>query len=187
MTASNAYNPRYAGPDAAPVEAPCAWPDCADEGRYRAPKSRDNLREYHLFCLDHVRAYNARWNYFEGMTSAEIDAFRHDDLTGHRPTWRVGVRASPLWARLRSGDAFGLFGAGRHHASTPVNGDDSEERHALETLGLDDPVNLAELKSRFKLLVKRHHPDANAGDRAAGERLRMVIQAYRTLLARLRR
>ena len=31
---------------------------------------------------------------------------------------------------------------------------------------------------RFKELVKRHHPDANGGDRGAEERLGQVIKAY---------
>jgi DnaJ-class molecular chaperone len=37
---------------------------------------------------------------------------------------------------------------------------------------------LNEIKARYKELVKRHHPDANGGDRSAEERLRKVIQAY---------
>ena len=36
-------------------------------------------------------------------------------------------------------------------------------------------------KARYKELVKRHHPDANGGDRASEERFRDVIQAYRML------
>ena len=35
-----------------------------------------------------------------------------------------------------------------------------------------------EIKARYKLLVKRHHPDANGGDRSLEDRLREVIQAY---------
>jgi DnaJ-class molecular chaperone len=38
-----------------------------------------------------------------------------------------------------------------------------------------------EIKARFKLLVKRHHPDANGGDRSAEDRLREIIQAYNYL------
>ena len=36
-------------------------------------------------------------------------------------------------------------------------------------------------KARFKELVKRHHPDANGGDRSSEERLVEVIQAYNYL------
>jgi DnaJ-class molecular chaperone len=38
-----------------------------------------------------------------------------------------------------------------------------------------------EIKARFKLLVKRHHPDANGGDRAMEDKLREIIQAYNYL------
>jgi DnaJ-class molecular chaperone len=45
-------------------------------------------------------------------------------------------------------------------------------------LGLDGTATPAEVKARYKLLVKRHHPDANGGDRSLEERLREIIQAY---------
>jgi DnaJ-class molecular chaperone len=38
-----------------------------------------------------------------------------------------------------------------------------------------------EIKARFKELVKRHHPDANGGDRGAEDKLREIIQAYNYL------
>ena len=37
------------------------------------------------------------------------------------------------------------------------------------------------IKSKFKALVKRHHPDANGGDRGSEARLREIIQAYNYL------
>ena len=52
------------------------------------------------------------------------------------------------------------------------------ERKSLQTLGLDERASPAEVKARYKALVKRHHPDANGGDRSCEERLRQIIQAY---------
>jgi curved DNA-binding protein CbpA len=46
---------------------------------------------------------------------------------------------------------------------------------------LTPPVTLEGLKTRYKELVKRHHPDANGGDKEAEERLKLVNQAYATL------
>ena len=40
------------------------------------------------------------------------------------------------------------------------------ERKALHELGLEEGADKVEIKARFKVLVKRHHPDANGGDRA---------------------
>ena len=55
------------------------------------------------------------------------------------------------------------------------------ERKALEILGLDIGVTKVEVKTRFKELVKRHHPDANGGDKSSEDRLVEIIQAYNYL------
>ncbi len=39
-------------------------------------------------------------------------------------------------------------------------------------------MSLEAVKSRYKELAKRHHPDANGGDRAAEERLKTINLAY---------
>jgi curved DNA-binding protein CbpA len=44
-------------------------------------------------------------------------------------------------------------------------------------------VSFEEVRSRYKALVKQLHPDANGGDRAAEDRLKVVNQAYGTLKA----
>ncbi|MGH6720348.1 MAG: J domain-containing protein [Alphaproteobacteria bacterium] len=186
MKATSAHNPRYTGADTLAPPASCAWPDCGKAGLYRAPRDRDNLRDYVMFCLDHVRDYNARWNFFAGMSPAEIEHFRHADLTGHRPTWPLGQRHAPFPVRLDPDDSLGPFGTAVPRPD-PKPALDPEERRALGVLGLDVPVALEALKARFKQLVKRLHPDANAGDRRSEDRLRLVIQAYRLLAARWRR
>ena len=48
----------------------------------------------------------------------------------------------------------------------------------MEALGLDETAALNDIKARYKELVKRFHPDANGGNRAAEDQLRKVIQAY---------
>ena len=55
------------------------------------------------------------------------------------------------------------------------------QRKALDALGLEADAQRAEIKARFKALVKRHHPDANGGDRSSEDRLREIIQAYNYL------
>ena len=55
------------------------------------------------------------------------------------------------------------------------------ERRALETLDLPESATAAEIKARYKTLVKRLHPDANGGDRSSEDKLRGIIQAYNTL------
>jgi hypothetical protein len=64
------------GPD---HERHCQHPGCLELGAYRAPVARDRLNEYYWFCLEHVRAYNLAWDYFAGMSEAEIEHQRRWD------------------------------------------------------------------------------------------------------------
>ena len=68
-------------------------------------------------------------------------------------------------------------GTGASHAARPQ----SEQDKALSILDLEPEADITEIKTRYKKLVKRLHPDANGGDRAAEERLKAVNQAYATL------
>jgi curved DNA-binding protein CbpA len=171
----------------------CQWDDCEDAGTHRAPVGRMKEGEYFRFCLHHVREYNKGYNYFSGLADTDIARFQKEALTGHRPTWAMGAgsgaRTAPEFAQKRSGragyynrirDPFNFFGAG---GPTPPRERKPKalEAKALETLGLDAKATGAEIKSRYKELVKRHHPDANGGNRGSEDRFRDVIQAYRLL------
>lgn len=168
----------------------CQMKGCKAEGTHRAPKGRHAEGEYFWFCVDHVRDYNKSYNYFSGMNDAAIQAYQKESLIGHRPTWRMGVNAGDSdvkpagrakfgWTK-NPDDPFRFFGEG-FQARRP----EAERRtvhnmqaKSLETLGLDATASPADVKSRYKLLVKRHHPDANGGDRSLEDRLREIIQAY---------
>ena len=49
-------------------------------------------------------------------------------------------------------------------------------------LELTPQATLEEIKSAYRQLVKRYHPDRNPGDRQAAERFIQINQAYETLL-----
>jgi hypothetical protein len=172
----------------------CEWPDCGKPAGHRAPKGRGHEGEYWRYCLDHVRAYNQTYNYFAGMNDADVMAFQKDAVTGHRPTWRMGQNGGRRGAGKASrdqgfsgfewSDPFRLFGnPGEHARPEPDRPVRNAERKALHTLGLETGASRTEIKSRFKELVKRHHPDANGGDRSTEDRLKDVIQAYNYLKA----
>lgn len=181
--------------DACPT---CEWQGCAELGLYPAPKGRGQEREYHRYCLEHVRQYNKSYNYFAGMPDEDVAKHQKDDTIGHRPTWFVGVNS---WARNRAArrgerrngfayrftthDPFGLFGA-RSAAAPNQTGEPARplrraERKCLRQLNLEDTATKADIKARFKELVKRLHPDQNQGDRTSEDKLREVIQAYNYL------
>jgi hypothetical protein len=158
----------------------CAWPGCVEEAQYRAPLGRERLREFQWLCLEHVREFNRGWDYFQGMSMAEIERHRRADVTWHRPTWRYGTGYgfADSWR-----DLFDLLGKGdgrREDRPGPRPLGKAEEM--LDRLGLVDPVTLAELKRRYKRLAKQHHPDLHGGDRAAEERLKLINEAYTYLV-----
>ena len=183
-----------------PVTKParlCEKPGCQGAGEHRAPKSRTALNDYYWFCLEHVREYNLSWDYFRGMSPGEVDAYQRAAVVGLRPTWKLGERSAGPSQQLHEFfrgayvDPSMVFNDGPNTGSTEKAADSrkvSEEKTerkrskmqlaALETLHLDPDATLQDVKTRFKELVKRYHPDANGGDRGAEERLRQVIKAY---------
>ena len=177
----------------------CQWRGCDKPGKYRAPKGRGRDGEFFAFCAEHVRQYNASYNYFDGMTNSEIEDFQRDAFYGHRPTWKLGENAHspnvsakggrgrkpkssepPVAASAQEFHAWRARQA-RKSAKAPVRRLKPLERKAIETLGLSEAPSKDEIKAQYKLLVKKHHPDANSGDRGSEETLREIIQAYNYL------
>ncbi len=174
----------YAPDPAAPIGRCCDVPSCPNEGGYRAPKSRDTLRDYFWFCLDHVRAYNASWDFYRGMTPSQIEAHMRDDTGWQRPTWPLGRLGGGMPEEDLVADRLDILGAagmrqGRTNGQRQTgSGAPADLRAPLDTLGLAWPVSLDQVKSRYKELAKRNHPDANGGDRAAEERFKVINLAY---------
>jgi DnaJ domain len=160
----------------------CDHPGCAESGEYRAPRSRASLDVFYWFCLDHVREYNAAWNYYAGMSEAEIEAEIRHDTVWQRPTWPLGSRYGTNGPRIR--DDFGFFGdAAENGRETRKRRPPSAEEAALIVFAIEPPFTLVRLKARYKELVKLHHPDAHGGDKEAEEKLKVINQAYTTLKA----
>ncbi|HLG89888.1 MAG TPA: J domain-containing protein [Alphaproteobacteria bacterium] len=171
-----------------PVRA-CDSPGCTGEGLYRAPKAPERLRDYHWFCLDHVREYNKAWNFCAGLSESQIEALIRNDTSWERPT-----RPMSHWfaheQKLRA--AASAYAAGEERQARTEWDQRARQREreaqtpeaaALRTLGLTTPVTYASIKARYIELVKRHHPDRNGGDKGAEERLKTINQALQTLKA----
>ncbi|WP_421991090.1 J domain-containing protein [Roseococcus sp.] len=168
----------------------CASSGCEKHGEFRAPKDRA-LREYLWFCLEHVRQYNSGWDFYRGMGEAAIETAIRSDTGWQRPTWPLGslggsaridpdLMADPLGI-LRDTALHEKRRAPPRHEAPP------ELRAALGLLELEWPLDPATLKSRYKELAKRYHPDANGGDRSTEERLKDINRAYSLLRQRVGR
>ena len=189
--------PRFYEPETPPQPTHCQHPDCQLPGVYRAPKSRTQLNEYFWFCLDHVRDYNKAWDYYAGMSQAEIERHVRNDVVGQRPTWPLGKWGAhgpggrtyaPRSTFIPDDVAEALNGAEqarekREREQRRRNARLSKEEQALAVLELTAPVTMQEIRTRYRILVKKLHPDANGGDKSAEERLKVVNQAYSTLKA----
>jgi hypothetical protein len=167
----------------------CAKPGCEDAGAYKVTRSRERLGEYMWLCLEHAREHNESWDFFKGMDDRQIESFRNDALTGHRPTWPLGKRTARMqnpFGNAEFTDSHGTFGKDADSAPEVRRPERTLTRlqtQALDTLHLTQSATLIEIKARYKELVKRFHPDANGGDRGAEERLKQVIKAYGVLRA----
>lgn len=185
-----ATRPRAYAPDPAASGQPCDMPGCGATGDYRAPKSRAHLREYWWFCLEHVRAYNAAWDYYKGMSPAQIEAELRRDTAWQRPSWPLGRLGAADLEQEMLRDPLHVLAAGRIRRNgadrrTHSHQAPAELREPLATLGLSWPLTLDALKIRYKELAKATHPDANGGDRAAEERFKVINLAYAALRSRL--
>ena len=174
-------------------ERDCEAEGCREPGEFRAPGSRapsfDGPGDWRWYCLEHVRAFNSGYDWFEGMTADEIlaaqspiagwrnqaRAFRADAGVDGVPRWAdfddpldaIGARASQIRTRAAARQAFARF--------TP------RERDALSVMGLGPQTDRHELRQRYSTLVRRYHPDRNGGDRSHEAVLQRVVEAYQLL------
>lgn len=175
----------------------CQAPNCREAGEFRAPGHRgpgaDGPGDWRWFCLEHVREFNAGYDWFAGMSAEEIleaqspingwrtetRAFRADAAADGIPRWAdfedpldaIGARARNIRTRA----------AGRKEQSGAAMRFTAREREALGVMGLDPQADRQRLRKRYSELVRRYHPDRNGGDRTHEGRLQRVVEAYKLL------
>jgi len=184
----------------------CEWPGCTTKSEHRSPKGRGREGEYWHFCLTHAHAYNKSYNYFAGMDDEAIKTFQEKAERGHRITHSIGINYQDIinnkvFSENRSHQnkaSDSRFDRVHHYvkycidkeisgnqASLPPNHRrrvrGRAECRSLDTMGLSDNPCPADIRAQFKVLVKRHHPDVNGGDRSHEEYLQKVIEAYNYL------
>nr|WP_310523530.1 DnaJ domain-containing protein [Polymorphobacter sp.] len=148
-------------------------------GEFRAPRSNripGSESGWQFLCLEHVRAFNAGYNFFDGLSPDEI------------------VEAqSPLagWERAAAPKGREAFTFGDHHdlfttdsrqqksaGPTPRKWSAFGDAQALQALGLTDAATATDIRRAYKRLVRRYHPDSNEGDRSMEGKLQAVVNAY---------
>ena len=167
----------------------CDWDNCNEIGAYKAPVEKDNSKKYRLLCLKHIKEFNKNWNYFEKMNDAEILEFIKSDMTWHKPTQNFSAQDNffkILWNNALKED-LNKNGIDKNHAKIAQLNFSNKDLKAFDILGLDVTINWENIRSKFKKLVKKFHPDMNSGNKKFEEKLKVITLAYTQLKRTLKK
>ena len=160
----------------------CDWDNCKKVGTYKPPIEKDNSKKFKLLCLEHIKIFNKKWNYFANMTNEEIEYFIKSDLTWHKPTKSFNSSENffnILWNNALE-DKLNIFGSSnfKNFKKSKLT---STDRDALDIMGLKYDAKWEEIQKKFKSLVKKYHPDKNLGSKKFEDKLKKITLAYSKL------
>jgi hypothetical protein len=160
----------------------CDWENCDQVGSYKAPYEKDNSRKYRLLCLNHIKIFNKKWNYFSDMSDDQIEYFIKSDLTWHKATKSFGSSENffnILWNNALE-DKLNIFKS-NSFKEYKKNKLSNTDRDALDVMDLKHEVKWEEIQKQFKTLVKKYHPDKNQGSKKFEDKLKTITLAYSQL------
>ena len=160
----------------------CDWDNCNEQGSYKAPIERDNSRKYRLLCLEHVKIFNKKWNYFANMNDQEIEYFVKSDLTWHKSTKSFGSSENffNILCNNALEDKLNIFKSSGFKEFKKTKFTDTD-RDALDIMDLKYDTKWEEIQKKFKYLVKKYHPDKNLGSKKYEDKLKKITLAYSQL------
>jgi len=162
------------------MENICEWQNCKETGEFKAPLERDNSKNYKWLCEEHIKLFNKSWNYFAGMSQDEIEIFLKSDLTWHRPTQKFGSSDnffSILWNNALS-DKFNFFKQEEIINNLKNKKLSEKDKDAFRIMDLEFNTDWPLIQKKFKILVKKFHPDRNAGNKQFEDKLKKITLAY---------
>lgn len=164
----------------------CAWPECLEEGTFRAPMDVRDLSRYQYFCAKHIKEFNAKWDGLKGFSPDEIFTMQVGGATWNRPTWKMGVESASWTKNPTPGentqDFYKLFGEGaRPKTQATAQVLPPEAQSALLVIDVPVPFSQLVLKNRYRQLVKANHPDTSRHKKKAEEALKQINEAYAVL------
>ena len=161
----------------------CDWNNCSAEGRYKAPKERDNSKNFRLLCLEHIKEFNKNWNYFSGMNDQEIIEFLRSDMTWHKPTQSFSSSDNffkVLWNNALKDEMNKLNFNNEFNRMNKFKFNNTDIK-AFGILGVTVGLKWRKIQEKFKKLVKKFHPDMNAGNKKFENKLKIITLAYTQL------
>ena len=157
----------------------CEWINCREAGDFRAPTEKDNSRNFKWLCEEHIKLFNKKWNYFEGMSQDEIQDFLKSDLTWHRPTQKFGSTNNYfdiLWNNTLN-DKFKIFKEEQPNGKTQRKLCE-KDKDAFRIMDLEIGADWTTIQKKFKTLVKKFHPDKHSGSKKYEDKLKKITMAY---------
>lgn len=162
-------------------------PSCGAAGEHRAPKDR-SLSDYYHFCMDHAREYNKAWNFFEGMSTHDVEEHIYNSMYGDRPTWKYGVNGNAeealyhqAWKMEHGEDSEPPPNKEQRQRDSIGESQHSKEYEAMAIMGLEPPLTFEAIKLKYRSLAMKHHPDRNRGCQKSEELLKTINMAYTIL------
>ena len=135
----------------------CDYRGCSEKADFPAPKSPQSKDRWY-FCQTHAAEYNRNWNFFDGMSEEEAKRYQKEES--------------------RTNEGFTRAGTYDWGGATDADGLSRTERAAYDTLELDPTASQADIKSQFRRLAKKYHPDRAGDDPTALERFQQIQTAY---------
>ena len=161
----------------------CDWNNCKELGEYKAPIERDNSKKFRMLCLKHVKEFNKNWNYFSGMNDNQIMNFLKSDMTWHKPTQSFSSSDNffkVLWNNTLKDELDNKKIKSDFNYMRQFKFDHKDIK-AFEILGLSVGMKWMKIQEKFKILVKKFHPDMNLGNKQYEEKLKLITLAYTQL------
>ena len=161
----------------------CDWNNCNKIGEYKAPVEKDNSRKFRMLCLEHVKEFNKNWNYFSGMSNQQIMEFLRSDMTWHKPTQGFGSSDNffkVLWSNALKDEMDKIKHNNEFNNMNKFKFNNNDIK-AFGILGIGVGLKWEKVQEKFKKLVKKFHPDKNAGNKKFEDKLKVITLAYTQL------
>ena len=176
----------------------CEIIGCHNRGFRKVLVREKKNKEYKLLCQDHHDAHTKSQNYECDWESCTLlgefkapskigddflwfcEDFMFQDIVGHKKTQKFGSMDNffhQLWNNAIE-DELLIISKFKQTLAKDDQKYSEKQITALKKMELKPNVSWVAVKEQFKKLVKKYHPDMNAGNKQYEEKLKEITIAY---------